>query len=188
MKTYLKQLILLITVIFLTSCASGLKYDEFITTIPDLNPDTGRIYFYRIEPIPLLYQPVVKLNGEKIGYAVPLGFFYVDRPAGSYEIEVDGKLSLFLEGNQTRYVRLKHGLGFLTDRFIPELVEESEGLTNIEALNYSQGPGYCKSECNSDYDSCIESIESAHVELSEELSKEKECEDRKNTCDNKCSD
>ena len=78
MKTYLKRLILLITVIFLTSCASGLKYDEFITTIPDLNPDTGRIYFYRIEPIPLLYQPVVKLNGEKIGYAEPWGFFYVE--------------------------------------------------------------------------------------------------------------
>ena len=61
MKTYLKRLILLITVISHTSCAIGirvqgefdrfinpqLQYDRFITTIPDLNPGTGRIFIYQ---------------------------------------------------------------------------------------------------------------------------------------------
>ena len=188
MKTYLKRLILLIPVIFLTSCASGLKYGEFITTLPDLNPDTGRIYFYRVNPIPLLLAPDVMLNGEKIGAAVPMGFFYVDRPPGSYVItistEVDRKLSLALEANQTRYVRLKVGIGFFVNRIIPMMEEENEALRYIEGLNYSQGPGYCKSECTSDYDSCIDSIK-----FTDDVpSKEKECEDRKKTCDNKCSD
>lgn len=185
MKTYLKRLILLITVISLTSCASGPDYDKFITTLPDLNPDTGRIYFFRIEPVPLFVQPDVMLNGEKIGAAVPMGFFYVDRPAGSYVItvatEVDRNLSLALEGNQTRYVRLKLSMGILISRFIPVLVEENEGLRLIETLNYSQGPGYCNSLCDSPYDSCIESANF-------DLSKEKVCEDNKNTCNNKCSD
>ncbi len=187
MKTYLKRLIFLITIIFLTSCASGPKYGEFITTLPNLNPDTGRIFFYRPVPIPLDLRPSVFLNGEKIGNADPWGFFYVDRPAGSYVISVaqsisdeEKKLSLALEGNQTRYVRLKFDQGILFHDFIPVLEEKTEALSQIEALNYSQGPGYCESECESDYANCIEPAEG-------EL-QWKECEDNKKTCDKKCSD
>jgi len=186
MKTYLKRLILLITVIFLTSCSFGINYDKFITTIPDLNPGDGRIYFYRYNPLGLLYQPAVMLNGEKIGYSQPGGFFYVDRPAGLYEIMVDQKLSFALESNQTRYVALELTVFSITDSIYPKLVEESKALEFIKHLNYTQGPGYCNSECDSDYYSCIESIESA--DQFDELSKEKECEGRKKTCDNKCSD
>jgi Protein of unknown function (DUF2846) len=179
---YLKRAILLITVISITSCASGAKYHEMVSTLPALNTDTGRIYFYRIEPIPLLLKPSVMLNGEKVGNADPWGFFYVDRPAGSYVISIPGvdqKVSLALEGNQTRYVRLKLDQGVLYDEIIPELEEENEALKNIEYCNYSQGPGYCESECESAYADCIEPAE-GELEW-------KKCENVKKTCDQKCS-
>lgn len=143
MKTYLKRLILLITVISLTSCASGPTFDVFKTTIPDLNPDTGRVYIYRLSTFGgVATQPDVMFNGEKIGEAVVNGFFYVDRPAGSYEImtstEVDRKLSFTLGNNQTRYIRLRVSLGFFREHVYPALVEEQEALEEIKYCKYSQ--------------------------------------------------
>lgn len=142
MKIFSKRLILLLAVIFITSCASGPGFDEFKSTIPDLSPDTGRVYIYRISTLGALIQPDVMLNGEKIGDAEPQGFFYVDRPAGSYEImtstEVDRKLSFTLENNQTRYIRLRVNLGFFVGHVYPELVEEQEALEDMEYCKYTQ--------------------------------------------------
>jgi len=46
----------------------------------------------------------VRLNGEKVGKAVPNGFFYVDRPAGNYQVvtetEVEKKLTFTLDAGQ----------------------------------------------------------------------------------------
>ena len=142
MKTYLKRLILLITIISLTSCASGPTYDAFKTTVPDLNSDIGRIYVYRLSALGAAIRPDVMLNGEKIGDAIAKGFFYVDRPAGSYEMitstEVDRKLSFTLESNQTRYIRLRVSMGFFVGHVYPELVEKSEALEDLKYCKYTQ--------------------------------------------------
>ncbi len=142
MKIFLKRLILLLAVIFITSCASGPGFDEFKSTISDLSPDTGRVYVYRISTLGFAIRPDVNLNGEKIGDAEAQGFFYVDRPAGSYEImtstEVDRKLSFTLENNQTRYVRLNVSMGFFAGHVYPELVEEQEALEEMKYCKYTQ--------------------------------------------------
>lgn len=89
----------------------GPRYKDVAGTIPIMVPDTGRIYFYQ-PPAPLgvvSSQPYLRVNGMKVGRSKPGSFFYVNRPAGKYEIDTlrEGEsLSFTLAPGQTRYVRL----------------------------------------------------------------------------------
>ncbi|WP_191578065.1 DUF2846 domain-containing protein [Achromobacter insolitus] len=89
----------------------GPRYKDVTGTIPVMVPDTGRIYFYQ-PPAPLgvvSSQPYLRVNGMKVGRSKPGSFFYVNRPAGKYEIDTlrDGEsLSFTPAPGQTRYVRL----------------------------------------------------------------------------------
>ena len=124
----------------LAACASGPKFAEVQDKLAARPADTGRIYIYRTAIIGAAVQPSVKLNGEVIGSAVPQGFFYVDRPAGNYELststEVTRNLSLSLEPGQTRYVRLGISVGFAVGHVYPELVEDSVGSVEIQQCHY----------------------------------------------------
>jgi hypothetical protein len=132
----------LLLALTLTGCAtSGAKFSEMKASMPSLAADSARIYLYRTAILGAAVQPQVKLNGEAIGKAVPRGFFYVDRPAGAYEVststEVKRNLSLTLEKGQTRYVRLNISMGFFVGHVYPELVEDAEGAAQIANCHYT---------------------------------------------------
>ncbi len=110
-----------------TSCATtGPTYEEMLNDIPALKTDSGRIFFYLTEyPVKTAK---VKLNGEKAGLLEPMSFFYIDRPAGEYTIQVYrghagiismDKLILKLAPGEMRYVE---GLGI--DRRLSLLLTE----------------------------------------------------------------
>jgi len=125
---------------FLAGCASGPKHSEMRSTIPALNPQLGRIYFYRASTLGAAIQPNFQLNGEVIGEMVPLGFFYVDRYPGSYlltaKTESSASLQILLAANQTRYVRGYLNMGFFVGRPAIELVEERVALQEMNDLSY----------------------------------------------------
>lgn len=124
-----------VCVALLTGCATGKKFSEAKSTLPPLAPDQGRIYFYRVTALGAAVQPPVKLNGEKIGNAKPGGFFFTDRAPGNYQVEtsteVKRQLSLTLEKQQTRYVRLNLAMGFFVGHVFPELVDDATGEKEI---------------------------------------------------------
>ena len=142
----MKKNLVFLTAIFicmtLFACATGgPKYTEMQSTIPQIAPDQGRIYFYRhANFIGAAIQPDILLNGEKVGESVPGGFFYVDVKPGDCEVlcstEVERKLSFTLDNQQTRFVRTKVGMGVLVYRVYPELVEPSDGMNEIKELTY----------------------------------------------------
>ena len=127
--------------LLLSACAtSGLKFNEMGTTLTAPNSEMGRIYFYRTALIGAAVQPEVRLNGEKVGKAVPNGFFYVDRPAGNYQVvtetEVEKKLTFTLDAGQIRYVRLNISMGIWVGRVYGELVDEDKGRSEIADMRY----------------------------------------------------
>jgi len=130
--------------LLLAGCASGPKYTEAASTFGALAPSQGRIYFYRSSALGAAVQPDIKLNGQKVGTAKPLGFYFVDRDPGNYEVsaatETEKKLTFTLEPAQERYVRLKVQMGIFVGRIVPELVDKDEATKELQGLSFIKEP------------------------------------------------
>ena len=141
MKALTKLSTIIILAFLLFGCAiSGAKFSEMKNSFGELSPDTGRIIIYRKTVMGAIIRPEVSVNGETVGKAVPRGFFFIDRPAGNYEIktspEVERLLFLTLEQGQIRYVRLNLSMGFFKCYIYPELIENEVGESEIQNMRY----------------------------------------------------
>lgn len=133
-------LVAVFPMLLLAGCASGPKYSVVVSGLPALAPSKGRIFFYRPSAMGAAVQPDIKLNGEKVGTAKPGGFYFVDRDAGNHTVsaatETEKRLTFALEPGQIRYVRLKMQMGILVGRVVPELVDGSDAVKELEGLSY----------------------------------------------------
>jgi len=125
-----------------TGCASGPKFAEVSATFPQLSADQGRVYFYRDGGIGgAAVQPDIKLNGKVVGQSVPGRFFYVDCPAGNYEVscatEAEHKLSLALAPQETKYVRTYIQMGLFVGQVVPELVDKDKAMRSMNDCSYT---------------------------------------------------
>lgn len=125
----------------LGACASGREFAEVAPSIPKLNPQNGRIYFYRNNDYPgWAVQPSIHLNDEIVGKSQPGGFFYVDKPEGNYRVatttEVTNTVSFHLAKNETKYVKTGIGFGFVVGRVKPEIVYPEQGRSDLNDLKY----------------------------------------------------
>lgn len=140
-ERFAKSVIAGVLVLLLAACAGGPQFSQVQGGLAAPAADNGRIFFYRTTVMGAAIQPSVKVNGEKVGDAAPQGFFYVDRPAGTYQVsistEVTRTLSLTLEPGQTRYVRIELAWGFFVGHVYPELVEDSVGIAEIKDCHYT---------------------------------------------------
>lgn len=127
----------------LAACAAtGPTFNEASAGFAPLKPGTGRIYFYR--PANFMggaIRPDVVLDGETVGTAVPEGFFYVDREAGTHEAvlstEVEKRTTIRLAAGESRYVRIEMGLGVVIARVFTQQVDARTGQREIESLHYT---------------------------------------------------
>jgi hypothetical protein len=126
----------------LTGCASGIKHKDMVASIPTMQADVGRVYFYRsASMLGAAVQPSIKLDGATVGDSKPGGFFYVDRAAGNHEVmcttELDKKLSFTLENGEVKYVKTSVLPGLLIGRVIPELVGADEAQKELPELSFT---------------------------------------------------
>jgi len=142
MKRLTNLLLVIFGALVLSGCATGPKYETVRDSLPPLNADQGRIFFYRLS---VFFgdglQPEIKLNGEVIGTSQPGGFFFVDRAPGDYEVviatETDKRLSFTLAANQVRYVKQSISMGVIVGRVVPSLVNEGTGMAELPGLSYT---------------------------------------------------
>jgi len=139
-KNRLIKLALPLLTALLTACASGPAYKEVSRSLPPLSAEQGRIFFYRTTVAGAAVQPDVKLDGAVVGSAVPQGFFYADRDPGNCEVvtttEVSNKLSFTLEKGQERFVRLDIRMGLFVGHIVPQLVDNSQALAEIQDTKF----------------------------------------------------
>jgi hypothetical protein len=143
------KLAIVALVMVLAGCASGVKHKDMASSIPTLQGDQGRIYFFR--PSGLIgagIQPGVMLDGVRVGESQPGGFFYVDAKPGNHEVvttsEVEKKLTFTLAKGETKYVKSSVGMGVLVYRIYPELVSADEGQKELSELSYTGTPAPAK--------------------------------------------
>lgn len=125
----------------LTGCASGPKFSEMSKTIPALKAGEGRVYFFRSDSMfGAAIQPDIRLNNEVVGSSKPGGFFYVDRPAGSFiaaaSTETEKTLSFTLDAGDTKYVRTSPSMGLLVGRVVLELEDPTKAQAEVEKLSF----------------------------------------------------
>jgi hypothetical protein len=125
-----------------TGCASGPTYSDMHASEPAVASAAARIYFYRkSEMAGAAVQPSVKVNGAVVGDAVPGGYFFVDEPAGTYEIstttEVKEAIKATVKPGDIRYVRLDIAMGFMVGHVSPTLVWPEQGASEITDCHYT---------------------------------------------------
>ena len=127
----------LLVLLSISGCASDPMFDEFARSMPPVPADDGRIYIYRITTVGDVIRPSVRIDGEPVARTIPNGFFYVDLPAGEYEISAarntENVLPVRLETGDEKYVRLDVTIGIASWLITPMLV--SADVANKEMKN-----------------------------------------------------
>jgi hypothetical protein len=126
----------------LAGCATGIKHDQMASGMPSLKSGEGRIYFFRSNSIVgAAVQPDIRLNGQVVGASKPGGFFYVDRPAGSYvasaSTETEKTLSFTLQAGETKYIRSSPSFGVLVGRIVLEPETAEKAKAELGSLSYT---------------------------------------------------
>lgn len=132
----------LVSTAALTGCATGPKYSEMSSTIPAMKAGEGRVYFFRSDSmLGAAIQPEVRLNNVVVGESKPGGFFYVERPAGSFSAaastETEKTLSFTLDAGETKYVRTSPSMGLLVGRIQLELEDPTKAMAEIQKLSFT---------------------------------------------------
>lgn len=140
--TKIRKIASIIAILALGACAHGESYKKVNRSAPKLTADEGRIYFYRrSNAFPgEVTQPSVMLDGKKVGYAKPRGFFYVDVPTGQHTVsirtDVERKLSLTVESGEVTYVREQLKKGSESGQMVLELVDRRTARRQLKRLRY----------------------------------------------------
>lgn len=126
----------------LAGCAAtGPKFAEVEASIPTLRAGEGRVYFYRdVSGVGAAVKPDIRLNGQVVGSVAPGGFFFVDRPAGTYtassSTETDTSVQFQLADGQSAYLQFSITMGLMVGRPQLALRGEAEGKAQLPALAY----------------------------------------------------
>lgn len=139
MKRLLLTFPVVVAILFLSACASGPKYKEYAASLPKPKKGESRVWFYRTAVVGAAVQPAVYLNGQKVGTAKPKGYFYTDRPAGTYEVkcttEWTHKCQFSLAPDSEKFVKLNMGMGFFVGHVIPREESPIKALDEIQDLH-----------------------------------------------------
>lgn len=144
-RRVLATALLACTAALLSGCASGPKFEQMQSSLPQLGPGFGRIFIYRqTTMVGAAHVPEIRLNGERVGTAPVTTFFYLDRPAGSYvvsaKIDSERSMSFVLAAGETKYVRAYVNFGLVMGNVAFELHPPAEGAAHLLPLSYTGGP------------------------------------------------
>ncbi len=109
---------------------------------PPLAAGQGRIYFYREGGLMgAAIQPTIMIDGISAGgRAKPGDYFYVDRPAGTYEISTETEkkeaITLTLAADQSMYVRMDIKMGLFVGHVQPSIIDAQQAVGEISNCDF----------------------------------------------------
>jgi len=84
-------------------------------------------------------QPDIRLDGEVVGSSKPGGFFYVDRPAGSYTAaaatETEKTITFDLAAGETKYLRTSPSFGVIVGHISFDIEDPGKAMAEIQTLS-----------------------------------------------------
>lgn len=109
---------------------------------PALAAGWGRIYFYREGGFAgAAVQPTIFINGESAGgRSKPGDYYYLDVPAGSYEISTETEkkeaVSLNVAAGASMYIRIDITMGFFIGHGQPSIIDPQQAVKEIAECDY----------------------------------------------------
>jgi hypothetical protein len=150
MRSALRLITLLLVVTGLLTACTTRRYDNVVAKYAGIPPNSGRIFFYQLD-LPddaVSSRPYLWLDKAQAGRTRPGGFFFVNRPAGTYKVwtpsDRKNGIKVTLEAGETRYVKVTTGdPGGKSSGFgrmlIREEVSEEKALQELSTLTYWGG-------------------------------------------------
>jgi len=123
-------------------CASGPQFKEMdAATIPTLQPDHGRVYFFRENSfVGAAVSAVINVDGIAVGQSLAGQYFYVDEPAGTHTVsvktEAENTVTLSLAAGETKYVRTIVTPGFIVGHVRPYEETPETATKDMKSLKY----------------------------------------------------
>jgi hypothetical protein len=122
--------------LLLAGCATGPQYRDYAKTVQPPKEGEGRLWFYRRSVYNGMFnQPMVKVNGVDVAKAQPGCYFFIDRPAGDYEIatskDADDQARVHVNPGSNTYVKLTLSL-HMTWHLKPSPVSDEIGSKEIQ--------------------------------------------------------
>ena len=144
-RTLLKLVVAAAVTAVLSGCATGVKYQDMASTIPAIQADQGRVYFFRSSSmVGAAIQPEIRLDDKVVGKSEPGGFFFVDAAAGNHvaavSTETEKTLSFTLAAGETKYVRSSPSFGVLAGRIVLDLETPEKAKAELPSLAYTGAP------------------------------------------------
>jgi hypothetical protein len=121
-------------------CASGPTFSEYRSSLPPAPEGYGRIWVYRPSAMGLAVQPPVRMDGARVGRAVPHGYFHVEAKPGTYEISTTTEWtphreSVRVSSKADTFVRLDMREGALVGHVVPSVVPERIATNQMNKLH-----------------------------------------------------
>lgn len=109
---------------------------------PAIAEGQGRIYFYREGGLMgAAIQPTIMIDGVSAGgRAKPGDYFYVDRPAGTYEISTETEkkeaITATVTAGQSMYVRMDIKMGLFVGHVQPSIIDPQQAVGEISDCDW----------------------------------------------------
>jgi hypothetical protein len=142
MKSFHVYFLAIAAVILTSGCATGVPYSSMASSIPALKDGEGRVFFFRqASMLGAALSPEIRLNETVVGNSQSGGFFFVDRPAGSYkaatETEVEKTLNFSLSEGEIKYIRSSVSMGVLVGRVGLEVAAPETAKAQLAELSFT---------------------------------------------------
>jgi len=142
MKSFHAYLLAIAAVILTSGCATGVPYSSMESSIPVLKGGEGRIFFFReASVLGVALSPEIRLNETVVGNSKSGGFFFVDRPAGSYTAatatEVERTVSFSLSEGEIKYIRSSVSMGVLVGHVRLEVAAPETAKPQLAELKFT---------------------------------------------------
>jgi hypothetical protein len=138
-------MVLLAVPVSAASASDATTFAVLHASEPLIPAGQGRFYFYREGGLMgVALQPSVMIDGVSAGArAKPGDYFYVDRPAGTYEISTETEkkeaVSATIAAGQSMYVRFDVSMGLFVGHISPSIIDPQQALKEIADCDF-HGP------------------------------------------------
>ena len=137
MLSFPKTFAIISALLMLAACGANKQAKPITGSLPDISPESARIYFYRSQvPFLAAIEPEFLVNGKSVGSAKINQVLYRDAQPGNYEIKISSDIEkpilILLKPRESRFFKAYGTTSVIRSYHAIKEVPEPEALKEIQ--------------------------------------------------------